>query len=477
MSFRAALLEIARLPRALTAKKWLLLTAGALLLAGIGLVSDLAFFKGSLLFGRGERLQATASDSQPADRALGSPSTDSAPNGAGAAATTAASSAAAQGVASAQATASGQVGSPNDSVVEVAVGRNDTLDRLFKKLKLSLTDLANLRALPGIRAHLDRLRTGEVLHLRYHETQLNSLERRLNEEQTLRITRGPEGLQANVLQDPLEGRERIIHGVIDRSLFEAVTGAGGHDQTAVNLADIFGWDIDFVLDIQPGDSFTVSYRELYQDGQYVKDGPVLAALFVNQGRRYRAVRYVDPQGTAHYYTPEGKSMRKAFLRAPVEFTRISSRFNTARLHPILNLIRAHKGIDYAAPQGTPVRAAGDGRITYAGPRGGYGNVVEIEHTRSIMTVYGHLSRFANGTHAGAHVAQGALIAYVGMTGLATGPHLHYEFRVNGEARNPQSVSLPDAEPIDPRWREDFERRAAALLAALEPPAGTTLVAR
>ncbi len=477
MSFRAALLEIARLPRALTAKKWLLLTAGALLLAGVVLVSDLAFFDGSLLLGGGDRPPATASGSQSVDNTSGSQSADSAQSGAGAPRTAGSSSSAAQVAASAQGTALSPGGSPDDSVMDVTVGRNDTLDRLFKKLKLSLTDLANLRAIPGIRAHLDRLRTGEVLHMRYKETQLTALERRLNEEQTLRITRGPEGLQANVLQDPLEGRDRTIHAVIDRSLFEAVSAAGGHDQTAVNLADIFGWDIDFVLDIQPGDSFTVTYRELYQDGQYVKDGPVLAALFVNQGRRYRAVRYVDPQGTSHYYTPDGKSMRKAFLRAPVEFSRISSRFNTARLHPILNLIRAHKGIDYAAPQGTPVRAAGDGRIAYAGPRGGYGNVVEIEHTRSIMTVYGHLSRFANGTHTGAHVSQGAVIAYVGMTGLATGPHLHYEFRVNGEARNPQSVTLPDAEPIDPRWREDFERRAAPLLAALEPPAGTTLVAR
>jgi murein DD-endopeptidase MepM/ murein hydrolase activator NlpD len=364
-----------------------------------------------------------------------------------------------------------------DSVLDVTVGRNDTLDRLFRKLGLSLADLAALRATAGIRTHLDNLRMGEVLHLRYHDTQLTSLGRRLNEEQTLQIARGPDGLTATVRQDPLEGRQRTIHAVIDRSLFEAVAAGGGHDQTAVNLADIFGWDIDFVLDIQPGDSFTVTYRELYQNGVYVKDGPVLAALFVNQGRRFRAVRYVDPTGGTHYYTPDGKSMRKAFLRAPVEFTRISSKFNTARLHPILNLIRAHKGIDYAAPMGTPVRAAGDGRISYAGPKGGYGNVVEIEHTRSIMTVYGHLARFAAGTRVGAHVAQGSVIAFVGMTGLATGPHLHYEFRVNGEARNPQTVAVPDAEPIEARWRDDFVQHAAPLLATLEPPPDSALVAR
>jgi len=170
-------------------------------------------------------------------------------------------------------------------------------------------------------------------------------------------------------------------------------------------------------------------------------------------------------------------MHKAFLRAPVEFTRISSRFNSARLHPILNLIRAHKGVDYAAPIGTPVRAAGDGRIQYAGPKGGYGNVIEIEHTRSVVTVYGHLSRFAKGIHVGAHVTQGAVIAYVGMTGLATGPHLHYEYRVNGAFKNPQTVSLPDAEPIEARLRADFETRSAPLLAALDGSAGPVLVSR
>jgi len=189
------------------------------------------------------------------------------------------------------------------------------------------------------------------------------------------------------------------------------------------------------------------------------------------------VRYTDPDGGSHYYTPEGKSLHKAFLRAPVQFTRVSSRFNSARYHPILNLIRAHKGVDYAAPIGTPVRAAGDGRIRFAGRKGGYGNVVEIEHSSSVVTVYGHLSRFARGTRVGAHVTQGVVIAYVGMTGLATGPHLHYEYRVNGVFKNPQTVSLPGADPIEARWREDFLAKSAPLLLSLEPLAGPMLVAR
>jgi murein DD-endopeptidase MepM/ murein hydrolase activator NlpD len=363
------------------------------------------------------------------------------------------------------------------STINVIVHPNDTLDAIFRRLKLSLTDLASLRGLPGLKSRLDSLRPGESLRLMHRDGSLFGLERRLNEEQTLKVVRDASGLKADVLHNPLDSRPRTIHGVINNSLFEAVEAAGGHDQTAVALADIFGWDIDFVLDVQPGDSFAVSYQELYQDGLYVKDGAILAASFTNQGRTYRAVRYVDPDGNAHYYTPDGRSMHKAFLRAPVEFTRISSKFNSARRHPILNLIRAHKGVDYAAPIGTPVRAAGDGHIRYAGPKGGYGNVVEIEHSRSIVTVYGHLSRFARGIHVGEHVSQGTVIAYVGMTGLATGPHLHYEYRVNGVFKNPQTVSLPDAEPIDSRWRDDFQARTAPLLAALEVQAGPVLVSR
>jgi murein DD-endopeptidase MepM/ murein hydrolase activator NlpD len=363
------------------------------------------------------------------------------------------------------------------SRIDVIVTHNDTLDRIFRRLKLNLADLASLRSLPGLRAGLDSLRPGEALHLTHKDGQLFGLERRLNESETLQVVRGSSGLQASVLQSPLELRVRTVRGRIDTSLFEAVEAAGAHDQTAVQLADIFGWDIDFVLDVRPGDSFVVTYPEIWREGVYLKDGPIQAAAFVNQGREFQAVRYTDPQGGSHYYTPDGRGLHKAFLRTPVEFTRVSSRFNSARLHPILNTIRAHQGVDYAAPMGTPVRAAGDGRIRFAGVKGGYGNLVEIEHSRSIVTVYGHLSRFARGTRAGAHVTQGEVIAYVGMTGLATGPHLHYEYRVNGVFKNPQTVTLPGAEPIDARWREDFLTRSAPLLASLEVPAGPQLVSR
>jgi len=363
------------------------------------------------------------------------------------------------------------------SSIDVIVTRNDTLDRIFRRLKLNLTDLASMRTLPGVRAALDTLRPGESLHLTHRDGELFGLERRLSERETLKVSRDPAGLRADVLQNPLESRRRTVHGSIDSSLFEAVEAAGAHDQIAVALADLFGWDIDFVLDVRPGDSFVVTYDEIWRDGVYLHDGPIEAAEFINQGREFRAVRYTDSDGGTHYYTPNGRSVQKAFLRTPVEFTRVSSRFNSARMHPILNLIRAHKGVDYAAPIGTPVHAAGDGRIRFAGVMGGYGNLVEIEHSSSVVTVYGHLSRFAAGTRAGAHVTQGQVIAYVGMTGLATGPHLHYEYRVNGVFKNPQTVTLPGAAPIDARWRADFLARSAPVLATLEILQGPMLVSR
>jgi murein DD-endopeptidase MepM/ murein hydrolase activator NlpD len=363
------------------------------------------------------------------------------------------------------------------STIRVIVTRNDTLEHIFRRLSLSLADLASLRSLPGIRAHLDKLRPGEALTLISKSGSLMGLERRLNIDQTLKVDRADTGFTANVLQNPLATRTRTISGSIDSSLFESMASAGGHDQTALSLADIFGYDIDFVLDIQPGDSFVVTFTEVLQDGKYLQDGPVLAARFVNKGREYLAVRYVGPAGNADYYSPQGASLHKAFLRAPLEFTRVSSPFSLHRMHPILNTIRAHKGVDYAAPIGTPVRAAADGRVLFAGVRGGYGNLVELDHSRGITTVYGHLSRFAHGLRAGQRVSQGEVIAFVGMTGLATGPHLHYEYRVDGVFKNPQTVKFPEGLPIDGPQRADFLAKSAPLLASLNPPPGPELVSR
>ncbi|MEO7773087.1 MAG: peptidoglycan DD-metalloendopeptidase family protein [Steroidobacteraceae bacterium] len=354
------------------------------------------------------------------------------------------------------------------SSVEVIVRRNDTLDQIFRRLELSLADLADLRSLAGLKAMLDRLHPGEALTLAHRDGALMALVRKLSPSETLVVHRDNNGFRAEVEENPLEHETRTTRGVITSSLFEAASQAGLRDQTALKLADLFGWDIDFVLDIQSGDEFTVTYDKLSQDGEYVGDGAIIAARFVNQGREYHAVRYTAPDGIARYYTADGRSLRKAFLRAPLEFSRISSRFNLSRRHPILNKIRAHRGVDYAAPTGTPVRAAGNGRVLFRGQKGGYGNVLELSHANGVVTVYGHLSRFAKGLSSGNHVDQGEVVAYVGMSGLATGPHLHYEYRVNGVFRNPQTVSLPDPKPLDEALRTDFRRQTAPLLAALQP---------
>ena len=354
------------------------------------------------------------------------------------------------------------------SFIEVVVGRNDTLDAIFRRMSLNKSDLAAIRALPGIRQSLDFLKPGDAIKLTHAAGDIQELTRKVSETQTLDVVRQASGFEAKMINNPVETRVRTAAATIDSSLFQAAGAAQISDAIALKLANVFAWDIDFVLDIREGDRFTAVYEQIYQDGKYLRDGEVLAAEFVNNGKVYRAVRFVSDGGNAGYYTPTGLAMRKAFLRAPVDFTRVSSAFNPRRQHPILNLIRGHMGTDYAAPTGTPVHAAGDGRVSFAGRRGGYGNAVVLTHGSTVSTLYGHMSRFARNVHVGTHVQQGDVIGYVGMTGLATGPHLHYEYLTNGVHRNPQTVQLPGAEPLRAEALQRFRDLAAPLVAALSP---------
>jgi murein DD-endopeptidase MepM/ murein hydrolase activator NlpD len=236
-------------------------------------------------------------------------------------------------------------------------------------------------------------------------------------------------------------------GTIDSSLFLAGQKAGLSESQIMELANIFGWDIDFILDIREHDKFNLIYEELYIDGEKYKNGRILAANFTNQGKIFSAVLYDEQNGDSNYFTPDGESMRKAFIRTPVDFARISSHFNLKRKHPILHKIRAHKGTDYAASYGTPIRATGDGKVINARNKGGYGRTVIIQHGSKITTLYAHLSKYAKGVKEGGRVKQGQVIGYIGSSGLASGPHLHYEFRVNGVHKNPLKVKLPHAQPI------------------------------
>src|SRR5260221_12404747 len=355
------------------------------------------------------------------------------------------------------------------ATIEVVVGRNDTLDAIFRRMALDTADLAAIRQLPGIRQSVDFLKPGDAIKLTHRDGEIKELSRKVSETQTLRVVRGDAGFAAKMIDNPVETRIRTATATIDSSLFQAAEAADISDIVALKLANVFAWDIDFVLDIREGDRFTVVYEQIYQDGKYLRDGEVLAAEFINSGKVYRGVRFVTDAGSTGYYTPDGLPMRKALLRAPVEFTRVSSVFNPHRMHPILNRIRGHMGTDYAAPTGTPVHAAGDGRISFAGRRGGYGNAVVLAHSNSVSTLYGHMSRFARHIRIGTHVLQGDVIGYVGMTGLATGPHLHYEYLVNGVHKNPQTVQLPGAEPLRADTLQKFRHLTAPLLADLSLP--------
>ncbi|NHA14229.1 peptidoglycan DD-metalloendopeptidase family protein [Thioalkalivibrio sp. XN279] len=235
----------------------------------------------------------------------------------------------------------------------------------------------------------------------------------------------------------------------------------------MRLAGIYAWDIDFALEIRRDDWFAVVYEEIWQDGAKLRDGEIVAAEFSNQGRSFRAVRFPDEDGRASYYTPEGDSMRKAFLRAPVDFTRVSSNFNPNRLHPVLKTKRPHRGVDYAARTGTPIMAAGDGKVISAGTQGGYGKTVVLQHGGNVTTLYAHMSRIGSNAKVGRRVKQGDIIGYVGATGLASGPHLHYEYRVNGVHKNPRTVDLPKAEPVPAARRAEFAAAVAPLIAELD----------
>jgi murein DD-endopeptidase MepM/ murein hydrolase activator NlpD len=353
---------------------------------------------------------------------------------------------------------------PEFDQLEFTIKRGDTLNALFRKNDLDLAHLAMILRLPEAAPHLTRLIPGDEFLIEHDEGSLVSLYRELDLTSALNITKEKTGyFSAEIVDRPIEIKRRLAFGRIDSSLFESAIAAGLPDKLIMNLAGIFAWDVDFVLDIRGGDHYYILFEEIYQDGIYVTDGEIIAAEFNNNGRTFQAIRFVDKSGRSDYYTPDGLSVRKAFVRAPVDFTRISSSFNPRRKHPILNTIRAHRGVDYAAPSGTPIKAAGDGKVIFRGRNNGYGHHVIVQHGGNITTLYAHVSRFHNSSRVGRRVNQGQTIAYVGKTGLATAPHLHYEYRLNGVHRNPRTVELPKADPISEEYRADFLAAAGPIL--------------
>jgi murein DD-endopeptidase MepM/ murein hydrolase activator NlpD len=350
----------------------------------------------------------------------------------------------------------------------IKIKAGDTLASIFNKAGLNASVTYKVDSLNEQTKQLRRIKPGQEISLLIDESgQLEGLKYMPDVTHTLIINRQPDNsLKSEIQHHPLEPIPVYKSGTITSSLFEAAAENGISENIIMELAAIFGWDIDFALDIRKGDQFSIVYNELYKDGTKIRNGTILAAEFINQGKRYQAVYYTDPKGKSGYFSPDGKSMRKAFLRSPVKFSHISSRFTLKRFHPILAKWRSHKGVDYAAARGTPIRASGDGKISFRGKKSGYGNTIMIKHGAKYTTVYAHMSRFAKGMKNGKRIKQGQVIGYVGSTGLATGPHLHYEFRVNGVHRNPLTVKLPAAKPIDKSFKPHFKKQTKSYLSML-----------
>ena len=352
---------------------------------------------------------------------------------------------------------------------EFTVKSGDSLARLFKRADIEPQQLDELMKSGDAVKTLRKIFPKDIIRLLSDEDGiLQALRYDINHKSYLMVEREQGVLVAQTYNHEIETRQTHASGVIDSSLFLAAQKSGISQNIIMELANIFGWDIDFVQDIRKGDTFTVLYEELYRDGEKISNGKILAADFVNDGKIFRAVRYKNPQTSeSEYYTPDGKSMRKAFIRSPVHFSRISSGFNLKRKHPILLNKRPHRGVDYAAKSGTPIYAAGDGKVIFKGKKGGYGKVMILQHGSKYTTLYAHLKTYNRKLRKGSRVKQGQTIAYVGSTGLATGPHLHYEFRVNGVHRNPLTVRLPASNPVAKRYMADFDLKTAPVLAQLD----------
>ncbi|MDM8351073.1 peptidoglycan DD-metalloendopeptidase family protein [Pseudomonas sp. sp1636] len=362
---------------------------------------------------------------------------------------------------------------PRHKVVRVANG--DTLSTIFAKVGLSASNLHEVLNSGKEAKQFSRLKVGQALEFQLSaDGRLESLSSKLSDLESISLSKNDNGFAfERVLVKP-EVRTAYAHGVINSSLFLSAKRAGLSHGLTMELANVFGYDIDFAMDIRDGDEFEMVFEEKVVNEKPVGTGNILSARFTNRGKTYTAVRYTDKQGNTSYYSADGTSMRKAFIRTPVDFARISSRFSNGRRHPILNKIRAHKGVDYAAARGTPIKAAGDGKIALAGRKGGYGNTVVIQHGSRYRTLYAHMQGFAKGIRTGGSVKQGQIIGYIGTTGLSTGPHLHYEFQVNGTHVDPLSQKLPMADPIARNEKQRFLQLSAPLMARMDQEKTTLL---
>lgn len=356
---------------------------------------------------------------------------------------------------------------PWHSITE-EVKPGDTLSTVFERSGAGVSILYQLIGNDEIKKPIEKIFPGQEFTFHFDS---DSTLRKVNFNATpilsyqIDIDEDRNGTLTKLEQEP-EIHTKYATATIDDSLFMAGARAGLSDNMIMQLATVFGWDIDFVLDIRAGDTFSLLYEENYLNGEKLSDGPIIAARFQNDGREFTAIRYTDESGRTDYYAPNGDSMRKAFLRTPMDVFRISSRFNPNRKHPVLNKIVAHRGTDYAAAVGTPIKATGDGKILKAYYSATYGNVVIIQHGAGIRTLYAHMSKFSKYSRSGNRIKQGQVIGYVGATGRVTGAHLHYEFQVHGVHKNPQTVSLPNAQPLEKPYLPAYKQYASNMIGQL-----------
>ena len=351
-----------------------------------------------------------------------------------------------------------------ESWEHVIVRPGQSLDAIFRQQGFSVNTLHDIMTLSKETRQLKNIRPADLFEFQRHaDKTLRRMRYAVDEANYLIVEHDGEQAFAS-----FEARDMITEmtetsGTITSSLFLAGKNAGLNDGMVMKLANLFGWDIDFVLDIREGDRFYLLYEKIYRDGSFLRDGEIVGATFINQGEKFQAIRF-DVDGRAQYFAPDGHNMRKAFLRAPLNFSYISSNFNPKRYHPILKRVKAHNGIDYKAPRGTPVFAAGDGKVIRSAYSKYNGNHVFIQHANSIVTKYLHFTKST--VKKGQRVKQREVIGYVGSTGLAQAPHLHYEFLLNGVHRNPRTVSLPTADPLGEVQLANFQQKAAPVLSQL-----------
>ena len=361
------------------------------------------------------------------------------------------------------------------STLSITTVKGDTLSTIFSKAGLSSATLHEVMSSSKDARKLSQLKVGQVFEFELSNSgDLLELSSKISNLESVSLKRSEKGFtfKRDLVKPAI--RTKYAYGVINSSLFVSAKNAGLPYGLTLDMANVFGYDIDFAQDIVKGDQFEVIYEEQVVEGQVVGTGNILAARFTNRGKAYTAVRYTNKQGVSSYYNAHGMSLRKAFLRTPVDFARISSRFSTGRKHPILNKIRAHQGVDYAAPRGTPIRAAGDGKVVLAGRKGGYGNTVILRHGNSYKTLYAHMQGFAKGIRNGAAVKQGQVIGYIGTTGLSTGPHLHYEFQINGRHVDPLAQKKLMADPIANAEKAKFMKISQPLMARMDQEKSTAL---